>query len=53
MIKPAMFMLQDISLDDLREELPERQPRYPLSFKKTKQVYTWYTVDVLELELAS
>ena len=22
--------LQDITLDDLRDELPERQPRYPL-----------------------
>ncbi|KAF4085772.1 hypothetical protein AMELA_G00098610 [Ameiurus melas] len=30
---------EDISLDDLREELPERQPRYPLSFKETKQLH--------------
>ncbi|KAL7825382.1 hypothetical protein AOLI_G00325890 [Acnodon oligacanthus] len=25
---------EDISLDDLREELPERQPRYPYHFDK-------------------
>lgn len=33
-IKHVMFTLQDISLDDLREELPERQPRYPYLFKR-------------------
>lgn len=25
----SVLVLQDISLDDLKEELPERQPRYP------------------------
>ncbi|KAK1786214.1 hypothetical protein P4O66_017924 [Electrophorus voltai] len=28
---------EDISLDDLREELPERQPRYPYPFKKQQR----------------
>ncbi|MCJ8739820.1 hypothetical protein PDJAM_G00051740 [Pangasius djambal] len=39
---------EDISLDDLREELPERQPRYPYLLKKNTHIC--YRVDVLELD---
>lgn len=28
-LRLSLFDFQDMSLDDLRNELPERQPRYP------------------------
>ncbi|KAB5550116.1 hypothetical protein PHYPO_G00050020 [Pangasianodon hypophthalmus] len=34
---------EDISLDDLREELPERQPRYPYLLKKYSYLIQMYS----------